>query len=271
MVKFLKRLSIVLLIVVVSVITGFILSINMNKSSKTQMELISSSLFNSIKTNTVKKEDKEKTNKEEQEVEEKEQEVEEKKEEKKEETKKEEVKEVVKEEKKEVVPEVVEIPKTVETPKQETPKQETPKQETPKPSIPTPVGGYNPNLEVANTVGVSATYTGLVTAYGPDCYGCGSGETATGYNVSNGNIYYNHPTYGTIRIVAGDRSILRKVVRITGLNISSEPILAIVLDTGGDIGFNKPKGIILDLLFTSEKSSEVLNFGMQKATVEVLN
>ena len=40
MVKFLKRLSIVLLIVVVSVITGFILSINMNKSSKTQMEYV---------------------------------------------------------------------------------------------------------------------------------------------------------------------------------------------------------------------------------------
>ena len=85
----------------------------------------------------------------------------------------------------------------------------------------------------------------------------------------NGNIYYNHPTYGTIRIVAGDRTILDKVVRISG--IGSDPIIAIVRDTGGDIGFNKPKGIVLDLLFTSEYDQEALNFGKRWATVEVLN
>ena len=257
-----KILSIVLkslFVVLVLLCLSFGTLIFIRKSSfKPSMELISSSLFNTIKTN-----EKEKNNEDKEEVEEaKEDDKEEVKVEKKEE-----VKEVIKEELK---PEV----KPQEQPKQQEPVQQEPQQQQPQqtqPSVPNPVGGYNPNLEVANTVGVSATYTGLVTAYGPDCYGCGSGETATGYNVSNGNIYYNHPTYGTIRIVAGDRSILRRVVRITGLNISSEPILAIVLDTGGDIGFNKPKGIILDLLFTSEKSSEVLNFGMQKATVEVLN
>jgi len=270
MVKILKNICKGLFVLLVAITTAGILSLSTKTTPNTSMKLISSSLFNSLKTENAKKDDK----KDEVEKEEKE-ETEENIEANKEET--EEVAKVLEEQKveqpKEEVKQVVEQPKEqVQQPVPEptpTPAPEPPKQpETP--SVPTPQGGYAPNMEVASTVPVTATYSGLVTAYGPDCYGCGSGQTATGYNVSNGNIYYNHPTYGSIRIVAGDRSILRKVVRITGLNISSEPILAIVLDTGGDIGFNKPKGIILDLLFTSEKSQEVLNFGMQRATVEVL-
>ena len=106
---------------------------------------------------------------------------------------------------------------------------------------------------------------------GADCNGCGSGETAAGVYVGDGHIYYNHPTYGSIRIVAGDRSILKKVVRISGVNLYSEPVIAIVLDTGGDIGFNKPKGIVLDLLFPSERTPEAANFGQQHVNVEILN
>ena len=185
------------------------------------------------------------------------------------------------EEKKEIIEEIVEIPnldpepvKEVEIKKEEE-KAETPapepKTEPQTPATPQPSGTYTPNNDTAASSGVSATYTGLVTAYGPDCTGCYGSMTAMGDYVGEGNIYYNHPTYGTIRIVAGDRSILNKVVRITGLNISSEPVIAIVRDTGGDIGFNKPKGIILDLLYTSERSPEVLNFGQQRATVEVLS
>lgn len=244
-----------LLITLVIVIGVGFAYLNIKSVPNTSMVLVSSSLVNSLKTNNtniIKKE-----------------EVKEEIKEDIKEEKKEEVKEVSspveekKEEVKEVVPETPKVEEKTEPVKEETPVP------APAPSVPTPSGSYSPQLDSVS--GVSATYTGLVTAYGPDCYGCYGSMTAMGDYVGEGHIYYNHPTYGTIRIVAGDRSILNKVVRITGLNISSEPVIAIVRDTGGDIGFNKPKGIILDLLFTSEKSPEVLNFGMQKATVEVLN
>lgn len=227
-----KGLVVALLIIIV----GGLIYLNVKVSPNTSMVLVSSSIANSIKTNKAKIEK---------------------------------VKEVIKEEIPTPTPTPVLTPTPTPVPTPAPTPVPTPvSTPTPKPSIPEPNGSYAPSQTGGE---VSATYTGLVTAYGPDCYGCYGSMTAMGDYVGEGNIYYNHPTYGTIRIVAGDRSILNKVVRITGLNISSEPVIAIVRDTGGDIGFNKPKGIILDLLFTSEKSSEVLNFGMQKATVEVLN
>ena len=295
-----------LLAAFVIVALGGFLSLKIQIPSTKTMVLVSSSLANTIKTDTKKiekdiKEVEEKDNLEENhldEIQDTKTEIEEpiKEEPKKDESSKSETEEKSNEvEKKEETPSVKEVIKETPEAKVEQKSEEvvtntkentdvsnnTTENSNPTtnentsisqaPSIPTPNGNYTPNLEAASTVSVSATYTGLVTAYGPDCYGCTSGRTATGYNVSNGNIYYNHPTYGNIRIVAGDKSILRRVVRISGLKNYSEPILAIVLDTGGDIGFNKPKGIILDLLFTSEKSKEVLNFGKQQAVVEVLN
>ena len=250
-----------LLITLVLVVIVGVVSINMKMAPSTSMVLVSSSLVNSIKTEdkveVKKNEEQEEIKEEETVVEEK---IEEKNEEKVEEKKEEPVPVV-----EEVKTEVVQTPPVVEEKKQE----EVAPQ--PAPSVPNASGSYTPNNDASNNSGVSATYTGLVTAYGPDCYGCYGSMTAMGDYVGEGNIYYNHPTYGTIRIVAGDKTILNKVVRITGLNISSEPVIAIVRDTGGDIGFNKPKGIILDLLYTSERSPEVLNFGMQHATVEVLS
>ena len=112
---------------------------------------------------------------------------------------------------------------------------------------------------------VLATYKGIITAYGPDCVGC-SGITSSGYNVKN-NIYYNDKTYGKIRILAADKSLpFGTIVRISDLSIFKEPILAIVLDRGGAIGFNK--NVYFDLLYKSEK--ETLSFGKRKATFEVL-
>lgn len=112
---------------------------------------------------------------------------------------------------------------------------------------------------------VLATYTGNITAYGPDCTGC-SGTTASGYNVRN-NIYYNDKKYGKVRIVAADKSLpFGSIIRINNIDISTDPILAIVLDRGGAIGFNKR--VYFDLLYKSEK--DTLSFGVQKATFEVL-
>ena len=241
-----------LLVALVVIVTGGVLALNLKVSPNSGMVLVSSSLVNSLNTENKKTEEVEvpeviniEETSEEEPIEE----------------------EKVEEEKK--AEPVVEAPK--EEVKEPAPDPTPQPEPEPSPSVPSENGSYSPNNDTANSSGVSATYTGLVTAYGPDCYGCYGGMTAMGDYVGDGNIYYNHPTYGTIRIVAGDKSILNKGVRITGLNISSEPVIAIVRDTGGDIGFNKPKGIILDLLYTSERSQEVLNFGMQQATVEVLN
>ena len=111
---------------------------------------------------------------------------------------------------------------------------------------------------------VLATYTGNITAYGPDCKGC-SGITASGYNVRNDNIYYNDKEYGKIRIVAMDKKIpFGTIIRIK--EISKEPIVAIVLDRGSAIGFSKK--VYIDLLYESEK--ETLTFGKKKATFEIL-
>ena len=114
---------------------------------------------------------------------------------------------------------------------------------------------------------VIATYKGIITAYGPDCVGCTTGRTASGYKVSNGNIYYHDNKYGKVRIVAADKSLpFGTIVRIKNLKVFKEPVLAIVLDRGGAIGFNK--GIYFDLLYKSEK--ETLSFGKRQATFEIL-
>ena len=98
----------------------------------------------------------------------------------------------------------------------------------------------------------------------PDCKGC-SGITASGYNVRNGNIYYNDKEYGKLRIVAMDKSIpFGSIVRIK--KIFKEPVLAIVLDRGSAIGLNKK--VYIDLLYKSEK--ETLTFGKREATFEIL-
>ncbi len=113
---------------------------------------------------------------------------------------------------------------------------------------------------------VIATYQGPITAYGPDCVGCISGYTASGYYVRN-NIYYNDKEYGRIRIVAADKTLpFGTIVRIKNLDIFNEDIVAIVLDRGSAIGFNR--NVYFDLLYPSEK--ETVTFGKRYATFEVL-
>ena len=108
------------------------------------------------------------------------------------------------------------------------------------------------------------TYYGYITAYGPDCKGC-IGITASGFNVKN-NIYYHDRQYGKVRIVAADKKIpFGTIVRIKYQN-TSENNIAIVLDRGSAIGFNR--NALFDLLYRSEK--ETISFGKRKATFEIL-
>lgn len=107
---------------------------------------------------------------------------------------------------------------------------------------------------------------GKLSAYGPNCIGC-SGYLSSGDYVGDGNIYYQDPTYGTVRIVAGDRKYkLGSIVRIKSSKIE-EDILAIVLDRGGAIGLDKK--FMFDLLFESE--NEASNFGtLSNVVFEIL-
>lgn len=113
-------------------------------------------------------------------------------------------------------------------------------------------------LENNKAVGsdILETQVGAMSAYGPDCFGC-SGKVGSGYDVRGGNIYYTDATYGKVRIVAGDKKYpYGTIVRVTNSKLG-EPFYAIVLDRGGNIGFEKR--FLFDLLFSAE--SEALLFG----------
>ena len=104
-----------------------------------------------------------------------------------------------------------------------------------------------------------------ISHYGPDCQGCGNGETAAGYNVSGGRITYEDPTFGTLRIVAADAKYpLGTVIRLSQGDFN---INAIVLDRGGGIGDGKKYQI--DLLIESEAACANYNV-YYGANLEVL-
>ena len=132
---------------------------------------------------------------------------------------------------------IVENEEVVETPKIEV------SEPTPAPVEEAPV--------VQETQPVSSgleVQTGAISSYGPDCVGC-SGTLASGFYAGNGNIYYQDSTYGSVRIVAGDRSYpFGTIVQVSGTPLGD--FNAIVLDRGGGIGFGKR--FLFDLLFPSE-------------------
>lgn len=98
------------------------------------------------------------------------------------------------------------------------------------------------------------TVVGNLTGYGPDCYGC-SGITRSGHNLHD-SVYYNDYEYGNIRILAADPSFgkyaIFRVSNVPGM----EPFIAIVLDTGGNVGYNK--GTLFDLAFATERGNDVI-------------
>lgn len=117
------------------------------------------------------------------------------------------------------------------------------------------------------------TYTGTLTGYGPDCYGCGNRvtnkvSTASGYHIANivdGNIEpaftitYTDSEYGEVRILAGDSTLPYKtIVRVIVPN--EEPIIGIVLDRGSTVGFENCRSkngclTTFDLLYETESSA----------------
>lgn len=124
-------------------------------------------------------------------------------------------------------------------------------------------------VSVVNTMDTSthtvlATYTGNISHYASDCTGC-SGITASGFDLRSGAIYYQDKTYGTVKIVAGDKQFpFGTIIRITSGNTTQ---LAIVLDRGGAIGFHGK--YLFDMVCQSEAQSYKLGV-MRNVTVDVL-
>ena len=91
------------------------------------------------------------------------------------------------------------------------------------------------------------TFVGELTGYAGDCPLC-SGYLACPprTNVLKEGIYFNDKTYGTVRIVASSKKYpCGTILRFKVGKLSSEPILAIVLDRG--VGGN-----VIDLLTENE-------------------
>lgn len=127
---------------------------------------------------------------------------------------------------------------------------------------------------------VIETFTGTITAYGPDCVGC-IGITSSGYKVAekvNGvfntlTITYDDKEYGTLRIFAAATSKFPHgtIVRASGPGIDGY-IMGIVLDTGGAMRNAWARGdVLMDLLFKTEYDGECNLFGRKRnVTFEIL-
>lgn len=114
------------------------------------------------------------------------------------------------------------------------------------------------NVGDIRTYGMNNTikFVGTLTGYGPDCPGCG-GRVACSPNpdVRNGNIYYNDKEYGTIRILAADKSIpCGSIIHIKNFKfVENKEFIGIVLDRGSAI-----VGLTMDLLYSSETDTVVI-------------
>ena len=102
-----------------------------------------------------------------------------------------------------------------------------------------------------------------MSGYGSDVEG--TGYTYSGYYIRD-TIYYNDPTYGELRILAGDSSIpMGTVIEVSNSNAGN--FTGIVLDTGRNIGFGRVYDF--DLLFKTSK--EAIIYGVSRnATFKIL-
>lgn len=121
-------------------------------------------------------------------------------------------------------------------------------------------------------VGKYGSYTGIVTAYGPDCATCdGRGivacKTKAGkcYSINTQGNYYKDDQFGDLQILAADwrEFPCGTVIEITNKNLGT-PILGIVMDTGYSMRKAYDNGSIhIDVAFKTEAN---LKFATNKQT-----
>lgn len=101
---------------------------------------------------------------------------------------------------------------------------------------------------VVNAKYYATSFQGKLTHYGPDCPLCGGHLGCNGQDARNGNIYYTDDEYGTLRVVATDRSLpCGSIIRINIDEYDPDGMYAIVLDRG-------VSDSNIDLLKTSQKA-----------------
>jgi len=78
------------------------------------------------------------------------------------------------------------------------------------------------------------TYTGDLTGYVFNCPLCnGTLGCLRSYDIRDGKDYYIDEVYGNVKIVASSSNLsCGSIIRINSTRISSEPVIAIVLDRG---------------------------------------
>lgn len=119
--------------------------------------------------------------------------------------------------------------------------------------------------DIANDIySAKDTYTGDLTGYTADCPLCsGHLSCASSYNVKNGTEIYPDTTYGNVRIVASSKNLpCGTIIRFNKSSISSDPVVAVVLDRG-------VLGNDIDLL-TNDLSYAYSSIGRSTITYDIL-
>ena len=81
------------------------------------------------------------------------------------------------------------------------------------------------------------------------------------------SIYFEDGEYGSVRILAADRSIpFYSIVRVSNVP-TMDDFIGIVLDRGGNVGYGK--GTLFDLAFESERSPDLVPL-TRNVTFEIL-
>lgn len=114
-------------------------------------------------------------------------------------------------------------------------------------------------------------YTGALTEYGPDCYGCSpEGYTycatreGTWHSLINDGIYYDDKEYGKVRILAAYTGEFPCGTIIEVNNSEKDGLIGVVLDTGGGmIDAYRIGWTLIDLAYESESKIEM---GINKKT-----
>lgn len=108
-------------------------------------------------------------------------------------------------------------------------------------------------FEKNNIYRAKDTFTGDLTGYVFNCPLC-SGRLAckSSYDITDGRDYYDDELYGRVKIVASSSNLpCGSIIRFNSSRVSSDPVVAIVLDRG-------VRGNSLDLLTTSLNSAYTL-------------
>lgn len=127
-------------------------------------------------------------------------------------------------------------------------------------------------------IGKEGNYTGRLTGYGPDCYGCsGVGVVSCRtpdrkrYSLVKDGIIYNDKEYGELRILSATHEIFPCGTIVSVKKGNEEPFLGVVMDTGIAMrnAWKENKQILFDLAFSTEKDPDIYKATARNVKYEV--